>query len=202
MAMKRLNKIISQCVMSSDTAKVASCAETASDFKSKIFRSALIIWDEKDANIVKGRYSNYDEILRELSSRGVEYEKWGTVKRVDNLSNDEIVKFYAKDIDRLMKRFNFQTNDIIQITPDATKNETFRRKFLSEHTHSDLEVRYFVDGAGAFYLHLPQRKEVLRMECAAGHLLVVPALTKHWFDMGPNPHFKMLRFFGTEDGWA
>ena len=27
-----------------------------------------------------------------------------------------------------------------------------RQKFLSEHTHDDDEVRFFVEGAGAFYL--------------------------------------------------
>ena len=149
-----------------------------------------------------GKHRDYNEILRELDVRGLGYEKWNTLDLDKDLSDEEILKFYDNEVDKIMKRFNFKTNDIIQLTPDNPKNNTLREKFLSEHTHSEKEVRYFIDGAACFYIPLPEREEVLRMECAKGHLLVVPELTKHWFDMGPNPYFKCIRFFGIEDGWV
>jgi 1,2-dihydroxy-3-keto-5-methylthiopentene dioxygenase len=30
----------------------------------------------------------------------------------------------------------------------------------------------------------------------------VPDQTKHWFDMGPEPHFTAIRFFNNPDGWV
>merc|ERR1712129_353824 len=87
-------------------------------------------------------------------------------------------------------------------SPSNAKKKGFRENFLSEHTHSEHEVRYFVDGAACFYIHLAERSEVPRIECSKGHLLTVPEGTTHWFDMGPNPYFKCLRFFGTEKGWV
>eukprot|EP01083_Nonionella_stella_P284026 966786_1 len=143
-SLNRLNKIMSQLTASKNDNKISECA--ASDFKSKIFRNELIVWDEDDASIVKCKYSNYNDILCELESRGLGYEQWNTLKNDNDLSNEEVLKYYSKDVDTIMKRFNFKTNDIIQITPDNPKKDIFRNKFLDEHTHSDLEVRYFIDG--------------------------------------------------------
>ena len=100
-----------------------------------------------------------------------------------------------------MERYSFKKIDIVSMTPSNPNKEAFRKKLLDEHTHSETEVRYFVDGSAAFYLHLVERKEIVRIECSKGHILTVPANTKHWFDMGANPYFKVIRFFGTDDGW-
>eukprot|EP00484_Ammonia_sp_Unknown_P030683 CAMPEP_0197050136 /NCGR_PEP_ID=MMETSP1384-20130603/25103_1 /TAXON_ID=29189 /ORGANISM="Ammonia sp." /LENGTH=192 /DNA_ID=CAMNT_0042482503 /DNA_START=53 /DNA_END=631 /DNA_ORIENTATION=- len=174
----------------------------ASDFEKKIFRNELIIFKESDANQVIGKYSDFKDILRELESRGLGYEKWNALDNHTKMSDEEVLKYYQKEIDVLMKRFQFKKRDILSVSPDNPKKSELRQKFLDEHTHGDDEVRYFVDGAAAFYIHLEDRNEVLRMECAKGHLLIVPKLTKHWFDMGADPDFKVIRFFGIDDGWV
>ena len=33
-------------------------------------------------------------------------------------------------------------------------------------------------------------------------LISVPANTKHWFDMGPNPTFTAIRLFNNPEGWV
>jgi 1,2-dihydroxy-3-keto-5-methylthiopentene dioxygenase len=86
------------------------------------------------------------------------------------------------------------------MTPDHPQREAARRKFLDEHTHAEDEVRFFVEGAGAFYLHLGAR--VFQVVCGAGDLLSVPAGTKHWFDMGPAPRFTVIRLFTDPAGWV
>ena len=35
-----------------------------------------------------------------------------------------------------------------------------------------------------------------------GDLISVPANTRHWFDMGPNPNFIAIRMFNNPDGWV
>jgi 1,2-dihydroxy-3-keto-5-methylthiopentene dioxygenase len=72
--------------------------------------------------------------------------------------------------------------------------------FLKEHTHSDHEVRFFVEGRGLFFLH-PDDK-VYGILCEAGDLLTVPAHTKHWFDLGSAPDLKCIRLFTTPEGWV
>jgi 1,2-dihydroxy-3-keto-5-methylthiopentene dioxygenase len=71
---------------------------------------------------------------------------------------------------------------------------------LADHTHSEDEVRFFVVGRGLFCLHMGD--EVLQLVCEKNDWIAVPAGTKHWFDMGPNPQFCALRFFNNPEGWV
>ncbi|MEM6934874.1 MAG: cupin domain-containing protein, partial [Pseudomonadota bacterium] len=75
-----------------------------------------------------------------------------------------------------------------------------RERFLAEHTHSEDEVRFFVDGEGLFTLHL--NDHVFEVLCQRGELISVPANTPHWFDMGPNPSFVAIRLFNNPEGWV
>ena len=38
--------------------------------------------------------------------------------------------------------------------------------------------------------------------CERNDWFAVPAGTRHWFDMGPEPQFCALRFFANPDGWV
>ena len=38
--------------------------------------------------------------------------------------------------------------------------------------------------------------------CEKDDLISVPASTRHWFDMGPNPSFTAIRLFNNPEGWV
>jgi 1,2-dihydroxy-3-keto-5-methylthiopentene dioxygenase len=38
--------------------------------------------------------------------------------------------------------------------------------------------------------------------CEKDDLISVPANTRHWFDMGPNPVFTAIRLFNNPQGWV
>jgi 1,2-dihydroxy-3-keto-5-methylthiopentene dioxygenase len=40
------------------------------------------------------------------------------------------------------------------------------------------------------------------MLCEKDDLISVPANTRHWFDMGPNPRFTAIRLFNNTEGWV
>ena len=61
-------------------------------------------------------------------------------------------------------------------------------------------MRFFVAGSGLFTLHVADR--VYEIECQQGDLLGVPDGTTHWFDMGAEPSFVVIRFFTRADGWV
>ena len=90
--------------------------------------------------------------------------------------------------------------DVVSLAPDNPDKDAFRQKFLDEHTHSEDEVRFFVDGSGLFTLHIDDG--VYEVLCEKGELIGVPANTRHWFDMGPNPSFVAIRFFNNPEGWV
>ena len=95
---------------------------------------------------------------------------------------------------------SYPTVDAISIHPEHPKREQLRQQFLAEHTHSEDEVRFFVDGRGLFCLHIGD--EVLQVLCERNDWLSVPAGTRHWFDMGERPCFSAIRFFNNQDGWV
>jgi 1,2-dihydroxy-3-keto-5-methylthiopentene dioxygenase len=86
------------------------------------------------------------------------------------------------------------------MNPDHPDKEAFRQKFLAEHIHSEDEIRFFVRGRGLFVMHVAGK--VYSMLCEKDDLISVPANTKHWFDMGPNPTFTAIRLFNNPDGWV
>lgn len=141
------------------------------------------------------------EIARHLNAAGVRYEQWSAaapVKAGD--SQEQVIAAYRADIDRLVAEQGYQAVDVVSLTSDNPNKAELRKKFLDEHRHMEDEVRFFVDGAGLFSLHIGDR--VFEVLCTKGDLISVPAGTPHWFDMGPNPHFVAIRLFNNPAGWV
>lgn len=140
-------------------------------------------------------------IQHELQGRGIGFEQWNAATELaDDADEACILKAYAKDVATVQRRHGFITVDAIRMTPNHPDREVLRSKFLSEHTHAEDEVRFFVEGRGLFSLHL--KDEVLVVLCERGDLIHVPAGTRHWFDMGERPSFCALRFFNNPAGWV
>lgn len=146
-------------------------------------------------------HTDYATISALLAEQGVRFERWqARVPLAEDATQETVIAAYRSDIERLMAENGFQSVDVISLTPDHPDKAALRQKFLNEHTHTEYEVRFFVEGQGLFYLHLGT--QVYAVLCEQGDLISVPAGTPHWFDMGPNPRFKAIRLFTNPDGWV
>lgn len=142
-----------------------------------------------------------DQIQAFLAEQGVRFERWQAEQPLDEEADqDAILAAYAEEVARLKAENGFQTADVISLTPDHPDKAALREKFLSEHIHSEDEVRFFVRGQGLFYMHLGDKVAVVG--CSKEDLISVPAGTKHWFDMGDAPDFTCIRLFTNPDGWV
>jgi 1,2-dihydroxy-3-keto-5-methylthiopentene dioxygenase len=163
--------------------------------------SRLRIFDEIHPNLPILRSNDHARITDTLGLLGVRFERWKANAALPaNASQDTVVAAYREDIDRLMAQGGYQAVDVVSVTPEHPEREALRRKFLSEHTHAEDEVRFFVAGSGLFTLHIDQR--VYEVLCHTGDLISVPANTQHWFDMGPQPYFVAIRLFTNPAGWV
>jgi 1,2-dihydroxy-3-keto-5-methylthiopentene dioxygenase len=163
--------------------------------------SELRIHREYDPNNTIAWSDDPASIRALLADAGVRFETWRTDATLPAApTQDEVLAAYRADIDRLMAEGGYTTADVVSMVPDHPDRATMRTKFLEEHTHSEDEVRFFVEGRGLFCLHLGD--EVLQLICEADDWIAVPAGTRHWFDMGPEPNFCALRFFHNPDGWV
>jgi 1,2-dihydroxy-3-keto-5-methylthiopentene dioxygenase len=161
--------------------------------------SHLVIYDEEGS--VLELIKEHETISKRLAALGVRFERWKANKELSwDAGQEEVIKAYEEDINRIIKEFGFKSLDVVSLTPENPKKDELRNMFLKEHTHSDFEVRFFVDGSGTFYLHIDDKVYVAF--CEKGDFISVPADTKHWFDMGQKPFFKAIRFFLIPDGWV
>lgn len=146
------------------------------------------------------RVENSDEIITFLIERGFHYEKWVVDDKILTTSTDQdILKSYETNIKDFCTKKGYKTFDIINVNTNTQNLEQLRQKFLKEHTHSEDEVRFFIYGKGLFWFNY--QEEIFALLCEAGDILSVPALYKHWFDMGPKPDVKVIRIFTDPQGW-
>lgn len=160
----------------------------------------LIVYSAADPNDVHLDTEDFEAISAELAAIGARAERWqATHPLPPNASQAEILAAYAPEIERLKRERGYQAADVVSIKPNNSNWPALRQKFLIEHTHHDDEVRYFVEGSGAFYLHVLDR--VLKVVGEAGDLLSVPQGTRHWFDAGESADFTCIRVFVDPGGW-
>ena len=163
--------------------------------------SQLTVYADTDGTTPLLTTEDFDEIAAQLGDAGITLERWQADRELaDDADNDTIIAAYQDEIDRLVAERGYQTYDVVSMYPAHPDKDAFRKKFLDEHTHSEDEVRFFVRGHGLFIMHVGGK--VYSMLCEKDDLISVPANTRHWFDMGPNPTFTAIRLFNNPEGWV
>lgn len=163
--------------------------------------TSLSRYDDTAPHAHRGTTRDHAAIAAALAPHGVVLERWdASVPLADDADDADILAAYADDIARLNAAGGYQSADVIRVKPDHPDREALRAKFLAEHVHDDDEVRFFVEGAGLFYIRAGG--VVHALECTAGDLILLPAGTVHWFDTGARPRFTAIRLFTTPKGWV
>ncbi|MDC0709284.1 cupin [Stigmatella sp. ncwal1] len=163
--------------------------------------SELRVFDETDGAHPRIHTRDFDTIRRELDAVGIRFERWEARQPLaPGASQADILAAYQDSVDRLKQERGLTTADVLSMVPDHPDKVSLRKKFLDEHTHSEDEVRFFVEGQGLFSIHKEGR--IFHILCEKGDLLSVPDGTPHWFDMGPAPHFTVIRLFTHTEGWV
>ncbi len=140
------------------------------------------------------------EIAAALAPIGVRFEQWPSRPLPADADQESVLEAFAPEVERLKAENGYQAVDVMRVQPDHPDRVALRQKFLSEHRHSEDEVRYFVDGEGLFTLR--QDEKVYAVLCTAGDLISVPAGMRHWFDMGAAPGFTVIRLYVDPAGWV
>ncbi|WP_426954716.1 1,2-dihydroxy-3-keto-5-methylthiopentene dioxygenase [Muricoccus radiodurans] len=161
--------------------------------------SRLVVHDA-NTNTVLQDTQDGDEIARTLGAIGVRFERWDRADLPAGADADAVLAAYKPRLDAFMGETGAGTADVIKLSPDHPQRDAMRAKFLSEHTHTEDEVRFFHEGTGNFVLHVGGK--VYDAHCTAGDLISVPANVTHWFDAGTAPSFTVLRVFTETSGWT
>lgn len=146
--------------------------------------------------------NNFSEIQAYLKPRGILHEQWQADHTFPpDASQEEVLAAYASTLRPYMAQNGYQVADVIVVHPATPNLTAIRDKFLREHTHTEDEVRFFVEGKGYFWFNLENEEPVFCLCCLPGDLISVPANFRHWFDLGTVPFVKAIRIFIDPAGW-
>ena len=163
--------------------------------------SLLTIYSDHDPETREAVYTDPGPIGSALAPYGVRFTRVSAlVELARDADADAVLAAYAPFIEAQKAERGYRVADVVRIVRGTPDTAPMRAKFLSEHTHTEDEARLFAEGSGGFYLHIAGK--VLVVVCERGDYLRVPAGTRHWFDMGPDPEFTAVRLFTDPSGWV
>jgi 1,2-dihydroxy-3-keto-5-methylthiopentene dioxygenase len=89
-----------------------------------------------------------------LDTRGIVYERWSAGGDIPSgATNEQVLTAYNYLLKPFMEKCGYRTADLIRVDEYTPNLEGIRKKFIREHTHSEDEVRVFVEGRGFFWFH-------------------------------------------------
>jgi 1,2-dihydroxy-3-keto-5-methylthiopentene dioxygenase len=146
--------------------------------------------------------TDFNEVQDLLKNYGVFVSQWkAQAPLTKDSSQEEILKVYSHELEPFMTLNGYATADVINVHPETPNLNAIREKFMKEHTHSEDEIRFFVDGIGKFWFHFNDG-EIYCVTCTKGDFMNVPKNYRHWFDLHPEYNVKAIRIFSNMEGWV
>jgi 1,2-dihydroxy-3-keto-5-methylthiopentene dioxygenase len=162
--------------------------------------TTLVVYEESGRDAPLDATDDPAGVTTRLAALGVGFgRRDASLTLPADADQDFILKAYAETIEALCRKGGYKSVDVFRLLPHSPHRAAWRRKYLAEHTHGDDEVRFFVEGGGAFFLR--DYAKVVEVRVERGDLLYVPAGTRHWFDAGDPPYCTAIRLFTRPNGW-
>ncbi|AWB68571.1 acireductone dioxygenase [Saccharobesus litoralis] len=160
--------------------------------------SQLIIYKDTLPALAIFNSTDKVEISNHLSKVNIVF-KDNSQRTVTSQNKEAILTAHDSVINSIALLTKYKSRDLVSVDESTPNKADLRAKYMFEHTHNEDEVRFFVDGRALFCLHIGSN--IYQVICEKGDLISIPKDTAHWFDMGSNPNFSVIRFFMNEKGW-
>lgn len=125
---------------------------------------------------------------QELIGEGIHYEKLP-------------IDHYQTGLDRIKKNWNYQSQDVVELSPETPNLETICAKFDKEHIHTDDEVRFVLSGEGYFDIRSKDDRW-MHIFVEKGDFILVPANRNHLFYLTEQKHIRCVRLFKENPSWT
>lgn len=142
--------------------------------------------------------TNNEEAKKFLKKYGLYMELWQP-EITDSGVLDPLLK-YKNQIEKLKKKFSYASADCCTLNTSNPNLDKILEPFKKEHHHTDDEVRFTVEGEGIFGVN-PLTDPPFEICVEAGDLLVVPAMTRHWFELTEKKNICCIRIFKENPKW-
>ncbi|RYF54793.1 MAG: acireductone dioxygenase, partial [Comamonadaceae bacterium] len=91
-----------------------------------------------------------------LNAQGIGFGRWPLQALSPAASAEQVQAAYAPQLAllSLRHRIRIRSVDRVRLAAGHADWPTLRQKFIAEHTHADAEIRFFLGGAGLFYIRI------------------------------------------------
>jgi len=154
--------------------------------------------------------SSNDALIQDACTRaGIQIGAWSLEDLVDVegetiLASPDVqavaLEAVKTPLAQLKRRFGYQYEDIVGLTPHTPNLAGILNAFRPEHHHEDDEVRVILHGAGIFGF-VPPVGGAFELLVQKGDWIVVPALTRHYFYLTETQTIIALRVFKDSPKW-
>jgi 1,2-dihydroxy-3-keto-5-methylthiopentene dioxygenase len=163
--------------------------------------SSLFVYHESSPELPNKVLSHAEDITSTLAEHGVGFERWqAATPTAPGTGQDDVISAYRVQIDTLMTERGYAAVDVISLNGNPPQTAEWRAGFLDEHRQAQDASHYFVAGRGLVTLHIDEY--VYALVCEKNDLITIPAGTRHWIDIGENPHLVAIRLFRNPQGWV
>lgn len=161
--------------------------------------SILFVYSVSSPDLPNKVLTHLEDIASTLADHGIVFDRWqATTKVVAGASQEEVIDSYRQPVDQLMTERGLQAIDVLSVNAGLGQQTELRASLLEEQQHDADEVRLFVVGRGLLSLHIGDF--VFAVQCERNDRISIPAGTRHWFDLGEQPHLVAIRLFSTSQG--
>lgn len=140
-----------------------------------------------------------EHVSATLAELGVYYAHCLPVTPLNKTSNDaEVLDAYAAPVAQMLGMGAGLSAQVVRISHGQAPLDAPHGHCLDEHSHSEDERHLFVAGQALLSLHAGEM--VFQLLCERGDLLVIPAGTRHWLDVGSQENCVLIRVLGSVEG--
>lgn len=155
--------------------------------------SILSVFHSSSPQLAHKVLTHHEDIAATLAEQGVQFARHEHGLRIRPGSAEAQVREEAAGlIDTLMTAHGCKGLMLLNRDGEQLAEVDLR----DEHAHDAVEAFAVVSGRGQISLRLGE--QVFALLCEKGDVLVVPAQTRRWIDLGDTPFCLALRLFGSE----
>ncbi|MDR2306731.1 MAG: hypothetical protein LBE53_05990 [Paucimonas sp.] len=157
--------------------------------------SILSVFDPSSPELPNKVLTHHDDIVATLAEHGVRLQRWASGVRLrPGCVQDEVLDACRVPLDRLMSEHGASAFTVF--SRDGV--DPIQADLSDEHVHDGDEVFAVISGRGQVSLRFDG--VVFAVVCEKDDVLVIPAGTRRWVDLGDNPFCLAVRLFGSEQG--
>lgn len=159
--------------------------------------SSLFVYHVSSPEVPNKVLTHFEDIASTLAEQGVRLDRWQAATQIrPGASHEDVIGACQAPLDTLMTQHGLRAVDVISLDRDHPQKESIRAGFLAEHRQNEDEVILFAAGSALLSVHI--NDYVYAVLCEKGDLIVLPAGTRQWLDIGEQPYVVAIRLSSSQ----